>query len=46
MPSEKTLALVVRVVDQNVEIDLTEEAIADLLNQHLLPRFRAIMRKT
>ena len=33
-------------VNQNIEIDLTERAIADLLAEHLLPRFRAIMRKT
>lgn len=34
----------VRVVEQDVEIDLTEEAVSDLLGRHLLPRFRAIMR--
>jgi V/A-type H+-transporting ATPase subunit E len=37
--------LTVRVVNQNVEIDLTEESISEHLAQHLLPRFRAIMRK-
>ena len=37
--------MTVRVVNQNVEIDLTEESITDLLAQHLLPRFRAIMRQ-
>ena len=37
--------LVIRVVDQKVEIDLTEETITELLSRHLLPRFRAIMRK-
>ncbi len=36
--------LVVRVVNQNVELDLTDEAISNLLAQHLLPRFRAVMR--
>jgi V/A-type H+-transporting ATPase subunit E len=35
----------VRVADQNVEIDLTDETITELLASHLLPRFRAIMRK-
>jgi V/A-type H+-transporting ATPase subunit E len=34
----------VRVVDQNVEIDLTDEALTDLLARHLLPRFRAVLR--
>jgi V/A-type H+-transporting ATPase subunit E len=33
----------VQVVNQNVEIDFTEKAITELLAQHLLPRFRAIM---
>ena len=36
----------VRVVNQQVEIDLTDGSIAELLERHLLPRFRAIMRKT
>ncbi|MEM9656926.1 MAG: hypothetical protein AAF961_01065 [Planctomycetota bacterium] len=36
--------LTVRVVNKNVEIDLTDEAITDLLAQHMLPRYRAIMR--
>lgn len=43
--SQQKGGLTVRVVNQNVEIDLTEDAIADLLAQHLLPRYRAIMRK-
>ena len=43
--SQSQNGLIVRVVNQNVEIDLTDEAIAELLNQHLLPRFRAVMRK-
>ena len=42
--SQGQSGLTVRVVDQNVEIDLTDAAISDLLAQHLLPRFRAIMR--
>ena len=37
--------LTVRVVNENVEIDLTDEAISDLIAEHLLPRFRAIMRR-
>ena len=36
--------LTVRVVNQNVEIDLTDKAITELLAKHLLPRYRAIMR--
>ena len=35
----------VRVVDQNVEIDLTDETIAELLGRHMLPRFQAVLRK-
>jgi V/A-type H+-transporting ATPase subunit E len=37
--------ITVRVIDQNVEIDLTDETITELLARHLLPRFRAVMRK-
>ena len=44
--NERQSGLTVRVVNKNVEIDLTEEAITELLARHLLPRFRAIMRKT
>ena len=35
----------VRVVDDKLEIDLSDEAIAEFLSLHLMPRFRAIMRK-
>jgi len=35
----------VRVVDEHVEIDFTDQAITQLLAQHLLPRFRAILRR-
>jgi V/A-type H+-transporting ATPase subunit E len=35
----------VQVVGENVEIDFTDQAIAQLLAQHLLPRFRAILRR-
>jgi V/A-type H+-transporting ATPase subunit E len=44
--SQSHAGMTVRVANQNVEIDLTEEAIAELLAEHLLPRFRAVMRKT
>lgn len=33
----------VRLVDQDVEIDLTDKAITDLLLKHLLPRFRLLV---
>jgi len=33
----------VRVVDEDLEIDLTSEAISKLLLKHLLPRYRAIL---
>lgn len=42
--SPEQRGVVVRFVNEKVEIDLTEEAIAELLALHLLPRFRAIMR--
>jgi V/A-type H+-transporting ATPase subunit E len=35
----------VRVVNENVEIDFTEEALTEFLAEHLMPRFRAVMRK-
>jgi V/A-type H+-transporting ATPase subunit E len=34
----------VRLVDEDVQIDLTESAISQLLLRHLLPRFRALLR--
>ena len=34
----------VRVVDEDLEIDLTEEAVSKLLLKHLLPRYRAILQ--
>ncbi len=43
--SQNHSGISVRVVDQNVEIDLTDEAITELLARHMLPRFRAVMRK-
>lgn len=33
----------IRLVEQDVEIDLTEKAVAALLLRHLLPRFRALL---
>ncbi|MCO6457280.1 MAG: hypothetical protein J5I93_18435 [Pirellulaceae bacterium] len=33
-----------RVVDQDIEVDLTPETISHVIGQHLLPRFRSIMR--
>lgn len=41
-----TAGVTVRVVDEDVEIHLTDKAISDLLLQHLLPRFRAMMNHT
>lgn len=32
-----------RLVDSEIEIDLTDEAIAGIILQHLQPRFRAVM---
>ena len=37
--------MAIRVINQNVEIDLTDATITELLGQHMLPRFRAILRK-
>lgn len=34
----------VRVVDEDVQIDLTEGAITELLLRHMVPRFRALLR--
>jgi V/A-type H+/Na+-transporting ATPase subunit E len=34
----------VRLVDDDVRIDLTESAISELLLRHMLPRFRALLR--
>jgi V/A-type H+-transporting ATPase subunit E len=35
----------VQLKDEDVEIDLTDEAVADLLMEHLAPRFRALMEQ-
>lgn len=35
----------IRLKDEDVEIELTEEAVADLLMEHLAPRFRALMER-
>jgi V/A-type H+/Na+-transporting ATPase subunit E len=34
----------VKLVDENMQIDLTESAVSQLLLRHLLPRFRALLR--
>jgi len=34
----------VKLVDENVQIDLTESAVSMLLLRHMLPRFRALLR--
>ena len=34
----------VRLVEEDVQIDLTESAISQLLLRHMLPRFRALLR--
>ena len=34
----------VRLVDEDVQIDMTESAISQLLLRHMLPRFRALLR--
>lgn len=38
--------LTLRVLDDKLEIDLSDEAVAEFLSLHLMPRFRAIMRKS
>ena len=40
---ENTPGIRIRLVGQDVEIDLTERAVADLLLKHLLPRYRAVL---
>ena len=34
----------IRLVDEDVQVDLTESAISQLLLRHMLPRFRALLR--
>jgi V/A-type H+-transporting ATPase subunit E len=34
----------IKLVDQNMQIDLTESAVSQLLLRHMLPRFRALLR--
>jgi V/A-type H+-transporting ATPase subunit E len=44
VPSEDDRpGLRIQLKDEEVEIDLTDEAVADLLMEHLSPRFRALM---
>ena len=40
---ENTPGIRIRLVGQDIEIDLTEQAVADLLLKHLLPRYRAVL---
>lgn len=40
---EGTPGIRIRLVGQDLEIDLTERAVADLLLKHLLPRYRAVL---
>lgn len=40
---EDTAGIRIRLVGQDLEIDLTERAVADLLLKHLLPRYRAVL---
>ena len=40
---DTTPGIRIRLVGQDVEIDLTERAVADLLLKHLLPRYRAVL---
>lgn len=44
LASSDQTGLRVRVVEENVEIDLTDEAVTELLAKHLLPRYRALLR--
>ena len=40
---EDTAGIRIRLVGQDLEIDLTERAVADLLLKHLLPRYRVVL---
>ncbi|GJL61642.1 hypothetical protein [Candidatus Nitrospira salsa] len=40
---ENTPGIRIRLVGQDIEIDLTEQAVAELLLKHLLPRYRAVL---
>ena len=40
---ETAPGLVIRLIQDDVQIDLTDEVVADLLLEHLLPRFRALL---
>lgn len=40
---DQSAGIRIQLLDDNVEIELTDEAIAELLLRHLVPRFRAIM---
>ncbi len=40
---DASTGLTLRIVDQDVEIDLTDEAVSALLMRHLIPRLRAVV---
>ena len=44
--SQTHAGFTVRVVDERLEVDLSEEGLSEFLSLHLMPRFRAIMRST
>jgi len=41
---EGTAGIKVRLVDEDVQVELTENAVTGLLLRHMLPRFRALLR--
>lgn len=44
--AEGTLGLQIRVVDEKVEIELTDETLTRVIADHVLPRFRGILRQS
>ena len=42
---DETPGVRVRLVDQEVEVELTDETVSALLMEHLVPRFRAIIER-
>jgi V/A-type H+-transporting ATPase subunit E len=43
LSGDMTAGIRIRQTDENVELDLTDEALSDLILKHLLPRYRAIV---
>ena len=43
--SDATPGVRIRLVEEDMEVELTDETISDLLMQHLVPRYRAIMER-